>query len=116
MPVLSKFKTIVKDPNANIRDPSSVIYDSVTSTWNFWATRIPIDQGTSGYNGVIYHYYSDQLTSGWKWTGITINISSNPLDFDHYGAFTPDIMYDNTTNEWLMYYVGVPNASSSHPA
>lgn len=113
---MTKIKTIVKDPNANIRDPSSVIYDSVTSTWNFWATRIPIEQGTSGYNGVIYHYYSDQLTSGWNSTGITINISSNPLAFDHHGAFTPDIMYDNTTDEWLMYYVGVPNTSSSHPA
>ena len=60
IPVLSKIKTIVSDPNATIRDPTDVIYDSVTSTWNFWATRINGTQDTHGYNGTIYHYYSSQ--------------------------------------------------------
>ena len=57
----TKIRTIVSDPQANIRDPTAVIFDPITETWNFWATRIPVQKGTPGYNGVIYHYYSKQL-------------------------------------------------------
>ena len=71
-------------------------------------------QDTSGYNGVIYHYYSSELTEHFATSGMAINKSSNPSDFDYHGVFTPGAMYDNTTDEWLIYYGGVRNGSSSH--
>ena len=113
-PSLSKIQTIVSDPNANIRDPTAVLFDHVTKTWNFWATHIPIQYGTAGYHGTIHHYYSKSLNSTFNTSGIAINISSNPNDFDSFGVFTPGVTYDNTTNEWIIFYGGVKNGSSSH--
>ena len=99
IPVLTKIKTIVSDPKANIRDPSPVIFDPITQTWNFWATHIPIQYGASGYDGTIHHYYSKQLTLTFNSSGMAINRSSNPSDFDYHGVFTPGVTYNKQTNE-----------------
>ena len=114
IPVLTKIMTIVNDPAADIRDPTAVLFDPITETWNFWATRIPGTQSQGGYNGTIYHYYSKSLFSRFNTSGIAINKSSDPADFDHHGVFTPGIMYDERKNEWLIYYGGVRTERSEH--
>eukprot|EP01084_Bolivina_argentea_P201891 345023_1 len=111
-PVLTKIRTIVSNPNGSIRDPSSVIFDPITKTWNFWATYCA--NSTVGHSGRIHHYYSSSLDSTWNTSGLTINISSNPSDFDSQGVFTPGVTYDNNTNEWIIYYGGTPNKTTPY--
>ena len=113
-PSLTRIGTIANDSNAHLRDPSTPIYDPKDSLWHFWATRIPVKEGSEGYPGRIFHYYSPSLNSTFNTSGIAIDISPKPGNFDSYGTFTPSAFLDESDGRWTIFYGGVANSSQNH--
>jgi len=113
-PSLSKITTIANDSNAHLRDPSTPIFDPKDSLWHFWATRIPVNEGSDGYPGRIYHYFSSSLNGTFETSGIALDVSSTPGSFDSYGTFTPSAFLDKLDGSWTIFYGGVANSSQEH--
>jgi len=113
-PNLTHIATIANDTKAHLRDPSTPIFDPKDSLWHFWASRVPVKEGSDGYPGRIYHYYSLSLNSTFKTSGIAIDVSPNPGNFDSYGTFTPSAFLDKSDGRWTIFYGGVTNSSQNH--
>ena len=113
-PNLTRIATIANDSNAHLRDPSTPIFDPKDSLWHFWASRIPVKEGSDGYPGRIHHYYSPSLNSTFSTSGIAIDVSPNPGNFDSYGTFTPSAFLDKSDGTWTLFYGGVANSSQNH--
>ena len=113
-PSLTKISTIASDTEANLRDPTTPIFDPVDSLWHFWATRIPVQNGTAGYSGRIYHYFSPTLNSIFQTSGLAVDVAAEPGKFDSYGTFTPSAFRDSSDGRWVIFYGGVENGSISH--
>lgn len=115
-PVLSRVSTVVaSDPLANLRDPSSPIFDPSDQLWHFFATHIPVENGQDGYSGRLWHFFSDKIDENTTFftSGIALDTTKDPEAWDSYGTFTASaFLTDNNT--WILFYGGVQNGSEAH--
>jgi hypothetical protein len=112
-PAVTQFMTIVADPGAHLRDPSSPLWDATTASWHMWATRIPLSLHTKdGYLGTVHHYHAPELTGPWATSGVAVPHNATPGAFDHSGTFTPSSFHDAHDARWYLYYGGVPTGNT----
>eukprot|EP00040_Diaphanoeca_grandis_P038723 m.257183 g.257183 ORF g.257183 m.257183 type:complete len:480 (+) comp35043_c0_seq1:107-1546(+) len=116
-----------------LRDPTTIVYDPVTRTWNVFCTFVKGALGVGGYHGVIRRFYTltdplahaqngvsfDSSDSAWSDGGIVLNATGEAIGFDGYGVFTPGIVRDcvppsSTNCTWLLFFGGVPINDKSH--
>lgn len=116
---------------APLRDPTTVIYDPVTSSWHVWCTYIdPSHHTTSGYDGVVWHFWlnsSNLFDDNVAWVdgGLALNVSSDPDRFDSGAVFTPSAIRDCQNNthrhgvsvtscQWYIFYGGINRDAKEH--
>jgi hypothetical protein len=122
-------RTLFGDRLFGYRDPTAPVFDG--RHWHVWATRV---NGTGGgYDGVVWHLYSETLEATWKDGGLALNRSGTGIAtstatatgtgtgaaWDSRGVFTPSIAWEGAdgavvpaplASKWFLFYGGV-----SHP-
>ena len=86
-------RTLFSDSAFGYRDPTAPVFDG--RYWHVWATRV---HGTAaGYDGVVWHMYSEVLDAEWKDGGLAIDVNRSSKDagaWDSCGVFTPSIAWE----------------------
>ena len=109
IPVLSRVGTIASLHGYHLRDPTSPVFSS--GLWHFFCTAVPVENGTAGYAGRVFHFYSRTLDGPFASSGIAVDVTHG--EWDSWGTFTPSIFKEND-DSWIMFYGGVGNGSSAH--
>jgi hypothetical protein len=122
---------------STLRDPTTAVFDPITSTWHVYCTFVKGKVGAGGYPGVVWHWSLSNASSFddprgvWTSEGAALNASGVDGDWDASGVFTPGIIRecDNTTTatatttstvrsvkcRWFLFFGGVPSQSNDHP-
>ena len=111
VPTIKKLRTIAAIPGANLRDPSSPVFDTRDGLWHFWATHVV--GATSGYSGRVWHFYAPSLDAEFNTSGEAVGPTAQPGHFDSYGVFTPSAFLDSD-GQWSLFYGGVATGASAH--
>ena len=107
-PVLHRWKTIVDSPPAtSVRDPTWPLYSDDDGHWHFWATHIW--HSTTGYDGIVWHYFASELQGPWNTSGAAITPSAGALN-----VVTPSVIHDENDGQWYLFYGTIRPASSAY--
>ena len=115
-PVLEHVRTIARNPDGALRDPSPPLRDA-SGTWHFWVVYTPPHSNSPGcanliWNGYLHHYSSSTgLNGSWTSHGIALNRSADPTAFDHCGMMSPGGVYDAEDDFWYLFFTGVGQTS-----
>ena len=133
-PVFHPGRVFADVPGSTLRDPTTALFDPVTSTWHVWCTYVKGVVGAGGYPGVVWHWSLkaarfDDPSVAWKSEGAAINASRVPGAFDAAGVFTPGAVRECTDGSgntgsagqplsqrctWYLFFGGVANEGSGH--
>ena len=112
------------DDRPYTRDPTTALFDPVTSSWHLYTTAMHLHGG--GYPGAIRHFAlnNSSLAEGpatgrvWSDEGIVLQPSGQDGRFDASGVFTPGAVREcdaaGKACKWFLFFGGVENQNSSH--
>ncbi len=118
-PYMKIVNTIANLSDANLRDPTSPLFNPADGMWHFWVTHVNVSEGVAGYPGRVWHFYSPSLEAdNWNTSGMAIDVTSEPGHFDSFGVFTPASFFDASgrdgAGEWFLLFGGVPNKTEAY--
>eukprot|EP00051_Salpingoeca_urceolata_P001497 m.41422 g.41422 ORF g.41422 m.41422 type:complete len:451 (-) comp11456_c0_seq1:87-1439(-) len=116
-PAFSVDRVIASMENTTLRDPTTAVFDPVTSTWHIYCTHVSGGRGQGGYPGVVWHWSLNSTdvfdkSVAWKSEGAVVNATHVPGTFDEGGVFTPGVVRED--NKWILFYGGVEAHDRNH--
>jgi hypothetical protein len=122
-PQLTLVHTIASLPRARLRDPTTALFDPVTTTWHVFASHKPLSETTHHYtkNVTIRHFVlrsgelnfsrAGQDGSLWEDEGAALNASGVEGAFDASAVYTPGAAVECTQTT---DYINHNNRTSEH--